>query len=243
MRRHQRPTEEYIECIHHASKLVRVLLFCATGDNLAHCYLQTFAPYAVFFELAEDPDLSEVSRQMSGHSPRMDVRSGGSRVAASKAARAAPFLSYSSGHSNSGATSSGASTSYSTPASGEVVSGSAELSASELDALAMHLLDILQSPFGGEGRVERCPHLDMEPPMTTTEDNHARFWNSRGFKVPAWDRDEPRSLAVASLTQLPLESALYGEGCRGVPPPRMHTAAAAKERRADDLDEFFRRTT
>ena len=201
-----------------------MLLFCATGDNLAHCYLQTFEPYAVFFDLAGDQDLSEISRQMSRHPSRMDDRSGSPSAVSP---RARPYFSYSSSHSSSGATSSGDSSSAST----------AELSGSELDALALHLLDILQSPFGGEGRVERCPHLDIGPSKTTTEDSHARFWNSRGFKAPAWDRDEPRSLALASLTRLPLKRTLYGEGCN------MDVAVAARKRKVYGIEDFFRRTT
>lgn len=177
----------------------------------------------MFFDLAGDPDLSEISRQMSRHLPRMDDYSGSASAVSS---RAKPYFSYSSSYSSSGATSSGASSSAST----------AELSESELDALALHLLDILQSPFGGEGRVERCPHLDIEPLKTTTEESHARFWNSRGFKAPAWDRDLPRSLALASLTRLPLKRTLYGEG-RSV-----HVAVATK-RKVCGIDDFFRRTT
>ncbi|KAI5798105.1 hypothetical protein FPQ18DRAFT_240575, partial [Pyronema domesticum] len=75
-RRHKRPIEEYMEHTRFASKCVKVLLFCSTHDNLAHAYLQTFAPYAQFFNFSEDLDLQNVSRELSKYSPKAgDVNS------------------------------------------------------------------------------------------------------------------------------------------------------------------------
>jgi len=215
-RRHKCPASEYIEYIRHASKLVKVLLFCATEDNLAHCYLQTFEPYAVFFDLAEEPDLAEVSNELRKYSRPEDDNDRQSHI---------------STWSGSSGTVSDCSS-----ASGTTVPACPELNDMQLDALASHLLDIFEKPFGGEGRVERCPHLSLQPPMTVTESNHARFWNSRGFKVPAWNRDQSQT-----AKKLPLKRLYDGDAINGAGGNR--GKFGYKMRKVDDIEAFFRRAT
>jgi hypothetical protein len=200
-RRHKRPIEEYIEHTRFASKCVKVLLFCSTHDNLAHAYLQTFAPYAQFFNLSEDLDLQNVSRELSKYSPKAgDVNNSPVSIRGG-----------------------------SPPTIEGLVSS--ELTEEELEALAIHLLDIIQKPFGGEGRVDRCPQLLLKPTMTDSEAHHARFWNSRGFKVPAWNRDQPRQ------GKLPLKRLYEGDKAYGEP----SKAAQGKKRKVDDIEAFFKR--
>jgi hypothetical protein len=49
----------------------------------------------------------------------------------------------------------------------------------QMERMASYLLDVIRTPFGGQGGIE-------EGLVVREEENHARFWTERGLDAEAW---------------------------------------------------------